>query len=156
MFIEFADERRSEERSSLSVNAVFTSFWQSSKVPFTLRARTFPSKVESCFSWSGEIFPSGYKIVTSSPGTLWNALPTAEPVSPDVATRMWRGLSSLRLKYDITRAIKRAPKSLNAHVGPWKSSRTYEFGSRPETFAGKGYASFMSFLRSFSGISPST
>ena len=86
--MEFAELKRKRFLKSLSVKAVFTSFWQSSNVPFTLRARTFPVKVESCFSWILLIFPSGYKIVTSIPGTLKKALPTALPVSPDVATKI--------------------------------------------------------------------
>ena len=50
MFMELAEERRSFSLRAVSVKAVFTSFWQSSNVPFTLRALTLPSKVESCFS----------------------------------------------------------------------------------------------------------
>ena len=69
MLIEFALDSLNLFLKSLSVKAVFTSFWQSSKVPFTLSALTLPVKVESCFSCSGLIFPSGYRIVTSIPST---------------------------------------------------------------------------------------
>ena len=50
MLIEFALDKRNLARKSSSVKAVLTNFWQSSKVPFTLSARTFPVNVESCFS----------------------------------------------------------------------------------------------------------
>ncbi len=64
--------------------------------------------------------------------TLWNADATAPPVSPDVATSMVRGLDGLSwwasffTRYDMRRAMNLAPKSLNARVGPWKSSRMYD------------------------------
>ena len=52
--------------------------------------------------------------------------------------------------------MKRAPKSLKAQVGPWKSSRMYAVLSTGTTFGVKGYASQMMLIRSASGISPST
>ena len=50
---------------------------------------------------------------------------TALPVSPDVATSTWmvRLSEALRVKCPSRRAMKRAPTSLKASVGPWKSSR---------------------------------
>ncbi len=67
------------------------------------------------------------------PGLRWKAAATAPPVSPDVATRMFSGREdSLRMR-DSEAARKRAPKSLNAAVGPWNSSRT---DSEPSGFTG--------------------
>ena len=40
-------------------NAALTSFWQSSKLPRTLRLRMLPCQQVSCFSWRGETPPAG-------------------------------------------------------------------------------------------------
>ena len=39
--------------------AAFTILWQSSKLPRTARARTFPPQAVSCFSWRAETIPLG-------------------------------------------------------------------------------------------------
>jgi len=54
------------------------------------------------------------------PSTPWKPWATALPVSPLVATRT---VTRRSLKWLIALARKRAPTSLNARVGPWKSSR---------------------------------
>ena len=53
---------------------------------------------------------------------------TALPVSPDVATRIVKARSP-SWSAAISCAITRAPTSLKANVGPWKSSTTYKPGS---------------------------
>ena len=50
-------------------------------------------------------------------GTRWKACATALPVSPEVAARTVSG-SLPRWSDAISRAITRAPTSLNAKVGP--------------------------------------
>ena len=59
--------------------------------------------------------------MTRVPGRPKKACATALPVSPEVATSTVRGVSSA-LRCAISRAMTRAPTSLKANVGPWKSS----------------------------------
>ena len=123
ILIELAEASVNLSVSSASKKASFTSFWQSSNVPFTSRAFTFSPRVVNCFSWISLTFPLGYKIVTSmffDPKKPWA---TAPPVSPDVATKIWIFCCFLAKKCDINAAINLAPKSLNAIEGPWKSSK---------------------------------
>ena len=58
---------------------------------------------------------------------LWKLSATAAPVSPDVATKIFKILFSV--KYSREFARKLAPTSLNARVGPWKSSNEKIFES---------------------------
>jgi hypothetical protein len=53
------------------------------------------------------------------PLRLWKAAATAPPVSPDVATRIFSGRMAPRRRACVSVAARnRAPKSLNAAVGP--------------------------------------
>lgn len=78
----------------------------------------FCPKVVNCFSWIVLTFQLGYKITTRTPFTPKNPLATAPPVSPEVATKTVTSFELFALKYPKHRAIKRAPTSLNAIVGP--------------------------------------
>ncbi len=108
--------------SAASLSAALTMRWQSSKRPATRKALTLSPKQPSWCAWRGETNPSGYRATTRMPGWRWNAAATAAPVSPDVATRIVNGRASARGSRRRQAARKRAPKSLNAQVGPWNSS----------------------------------
>ena len=77
----------------------------------------------ACAGWS-LTSPIGNSTMTRMPATLWNALATAEPVSPLVAVRMVSCWPSSRRKRPMSRAIMRAAKSLNDAVGPRSSRMT--------------------------------
>ena len=98
----------------------------------------------SCSSWKGETRPlrieddGAHRLARPSA-----AQPTAPPVSPEVAASTVSGSppSPSRSKQAIR---KRAPKSLNAPVGPWNSSsarRPGRAGSGVTSGAGKSNAS---------------
>ena len=97
--------------------------------------------------------PEGYNKITRKPGTLKNPLATALPVSPEVATKIKISLSSLRCKYAISRAIKRAPKSLKANVGPWNNSSTNKSSLNGCNGASKSKASCTISRKAVSGTS---
>ena len=69
----------------------------------------------------------------------WNAWATAAPVSPDVAVKIVTFLFSLNACKHL--AIKRAPKSLKASVGPWNNSNIARFSLIGCICAGKLKAS---------------
>ena len=87
------------------------------------------------------------------PGRLWNAWATAPPVSPEVAARMVSGAASLSRSADIMRAMKRAPMSLKACVGPWKSSSMWMPGSTSRRGTGKSSAPCTAWRRMLSATS---
>jgi len=136
-----ADVNRRAARSAGSAMAAFTSRWQSSNAPRTAKARTFPPHAVNCFSCRGDTIPAGYSTATSTPGRPWNAAATAPPVSPDVATRMVSGRASPPRRRNMSAARKRAPTSLNAAVGPWKSSSTVVWPGRSRSGTAKVNAS---------------
>lgn len=93
-------------------------------------------------------------MMTRVPATLWKAEATAPPVSPDVATRTVSSSVSSLVRYAMRRAMNLAPKSLNASVGPWKSSRMLEVSVSGTSGASKLMASSTISLRSWSGMAP--
>ncbi len=118
--------------------------WHSSNVPATDSVRTLRPQQASCFSWRGDTSPRGYSTTTSTHGRPTNAAATAPPVSPEVATRIVSRRGSARGMRSSVAARKRAPKSLNAAVGPWNSSSTDNGPAAPctsTTGAGKLNAS---------------
>ncbi len=125
-------------RSCASAKASFTMRWQSSNVPRTENERTLPPQQVSCRSWVGETSPLGNSTDTPTPGRLWNAAATAPPVSPDVATRICSCGSFGPRARPMQAARKRAPKSLNAAVGPWNSSSTLSRSSPVSGTRGAG------------------
>ena len=75
----------------------------------------------------GLTLPLGYSTNTCTPSTSRKPLATAEPVSPLVATStltspLPSAPPALFEKCASILAMKRAPTSLNASVGPWNSS----------------------------------
>ena len=70
------------------------------------------------------------------PGRPWNAAATAPPVSPEVATRIVSGFPDLCGRRANAAARKHAPTSLNAAVGPWKSSSTAASSPLPSGVSG--------------------
>ena len=116
--------------NSSSAYIRFTARWQSSKLPLTAATYTlFPSCTHICKRCIFATPSSGKNTATFVPGTFLKPSNAALPVSPLVAAKMsissWLPVTSqLRfIKYGNTcNAI-----SLNAHVGPWNSSKTYKF-----------------------------
>src|SRR6266404_4861305 len=113
----------------------------------------FSPSVVNCFSCASLMRFEGYRITTRIPGTLKNPCATALPVSPEVATNTVNCRSSPRTKYPISRAMNRAPKSLNASVGPWNSSRMCSPGDSETIFTGKLIASLTICHNNSSGTS---
>ena len=122
--MELAGHSRAADASSGSASAAFTRRWQSSKEPATSSACTLPPNAVSCCSCRRLMRPDGYSSTTSMPLRRQKARATAPPVSPEVATstttRCPPGLARSRRSSSVAR--NEAPKSLNAQVGPWKSS----------------------------------
>src|ERR1700732_1721085 len=87
------------------------------------------------------------------PARSWKAAATAPPVSPEVATRMVSARSSAPRRRAKHAARKRAPKSLNAAVGPWNSSST---ASRPSASSGTSGAGKSNASRVSSGSFPAS
>src|SRR2546421_12791679 len=119
-----AEDSSERALSCSSRNACFTRRWQSSNVPRTLSDLTLPPQQVSWRSWVGDTSPLGYSTTTSTPGRSWKAAATAPPVSPEVATRSVSARSPPPHRRAKQAARKRAPKSLNAAVGPSDSSST--------------------------------
>ena len=115
--IELAEESPSAAVSG-STNAAFTMRWQSSKVPSTAKVRTPGRRTINCRSCVGLTCPFGYRSTTRTSSIPANPSATALPVSPDVATRIVSRSSESSRKCPMSRAIVRAPKSLNESVGP--------------------------------------
>src|SRR6266480_876607 len=153
-----AEDSSERAPSSPSRNACFTRRWQSSKVPRTASDLTLPPQQVSWRSWVGDTSPLGYSTATSTPGRSWKAAATAPPVSPEVATRMVSARSPRPRRRAKQAARKRAPKSLNAAVGPWNSSSTESLlcPGRATSGAGKLNASEASGANSGASGSPAT
>jgi hypothetical protein len=105
-------------RSDSSWKDCLTSRWQSSNVPRTAKLRTLSPQQVNCRACVGETLPEGNSNTTRNPGRRWKAAATAPPVSPDVATNIVSGRESRRGIRARQAARNRAPKSLNAAVGP--------------------------------------
>src|SRR5437773_4753506 len=138
-----AEDSTERAFSSSSRKACFTRRWQSSNVPRTASDRTFSPQQVSWRCCVGDTRPLGNSTATSTPGRSWKAAATAPPVSPEVATRMVSARSPWPRRRAKQAARKRAPKSLNAAVGPWNSSSTESLPcpSRGTSGAGKLNAS---------------
>ena len=95
-------------------------------------------------------------MITSVPSIPKKPEATAPPVSPEVATKTVTFLGLCSLKYPIQRAIKRAPTSLNAMVGPWKSSRVAVLSLILFTGKSKQRVSATIFSNRASGMVPPT
>ena len=94
----------------------------SSKLPrMAMPCTFFAAGVVICRRWMREVPVCGKKTAISTPGTLAKPAIAAEPVSPDVAVRM-RTRRPCAAAVIRTGSTERAT-SLNAPVGPWKSSR---------------------------------
>ncbi len=139
-----------------SANAALTSRWQSSKVPSTDSDLTLPPQQVSCRSCRGETRPRGNSTTTSMPGRPWNAAATAPPVSPEVATRIVSVRRVSRCSRPRHAARKRAPKSLKAAVGPWKSSSTAASPSVASGTSGTGKSKASRTIAASSGASTSS
>src|SRR5205823_3677279 len=153
-----AEDSSERAPSSPSRNACFTRRWQSSNVPRTASGLTLPPQQVSWRSWVGDTSPLGNSTATSTPGRSWKAAATAPPVSPEVATRMVSARSPRPRRRAKQAARKRAPKSLNAAVGPWNSSSTESLlcPGRATSGAGKLNASEASGANSGASGSPAT
>ena len=113
----------------------------------------FCPRLVICFSWISLTFLLGYSITTLTSLTPRKPLATAAPVSPEVATNTVTLFVLPLLKYSKQRAIKRAPTSLNAMVGPWNSSRVDMFLLSDTIGKSKDRVSSIIFFRIPSGIS---
>ena len=120
MLMEFADESGMCFKSG-SAKARFTIAWQSSNLPSIATVRTLSLSVVISLRWLSLTSAIGNSTMTRTPGMLWNACATAEPVSPLVAVRMVTCWPSSRRNRPNIRAIICAAKSLNDAVGPWSS-----------------------------------
>src|SRR5262245_49632610 len=118
MLMLFADENARCDESCGSRNAALTMRWQSSNVPATAKSVTLSPQQDSCCACRGDTRFFGYSSTTSAHDRRWNAAATAPPVSPDVATSTVSGREECAQRRASEAARKRAPKSLNAQVGP--------------------------------------
>ena len=112
----------------------------SSNVPSSAMLNTLASSTEViCFSCSGETRPFGCMmkmLMRSRPAAPWIA---ALPVSPLVAPTMFRRPFSRPSWYSKKLLRNWSAMSLNARVGPWKSSSTWT-GPADTTGATSGWA----------------
>ena len=108
-----------------SFETAFTMSWAWSNVPRTAMLKMFGSESEYiCARWKALMRPCGESMKTRIPFLPRMAYSAADPVSPEVAPRMFSSRPSRA-----RRCSKSAPRyciamSLKARVGPFESSRS--------------------------------
>ncbi len=116
--------------NSRSALTSFTRSWQSSKTPRTARLWMFGSCSEYiCARWNGLMRSCGESMKTLMPRRPRSAYSAAEPVSPEVAPRMFNFLFSRERMISNSLPSNWSAWSLNASVGPPARPSRCRFGS---------------------------
>ena len=103
----------------MSPVTVLTRSWQSSNTPSIARLKMFASVSEYiCAVWNGLMRPLGESMNTLTPRLPRSAYSAADPVSPEVAPRMFNVTPSFATAYSNSRPSSCRAMSLNARVGP--------------------------------------
>ena len=129
MLIELADVSRARARSSGSANACFTRRWQSSKVPSTATRGDVAAECRELRFLHRADLPVGIE----HHARACRARRGRRARRRCRCRRTWRpapcsggSAAGAPASAAISRAMARAPTSLNASVGPWKSSSDVE------------------------------
>ena len=121
--MELTADRRRSARSVASAKRAFTRSWQSSKVPSTARLWTLgESTVVICRRWISLTRPWGCSITISMPARPLVDSMAADPVSPEVAPMIVTRSPRRSISRSNSGPTSCRATSLNARVGPWKSS----------------------------------
>ena len=117
---------RGEARTarSGSAKARLTRAWQSSNLPAHRQRETLSPSVVICLRWRPRDLLDGEENHDHECDPGRRSMGDGEPVSPEVAVRMTKLYHPAR-KYRMSRAMRRAAKSLKEQVGPRSSLRMY-------------------------------
>ena len=128
--MELTPDRRISSRRARSPNRSLTMRWQSSKSPSIANAWTLGlPTVVICRRWTSDTRPRGKRMNTSTWDWSANASIAAAPVSPEVAPTIVARAPRCRSTRFIAWPSHCMAKSLNASVGPWKSSSANRLSS---------------------------